>query len=100
MIVKVLGEKWKIKEVDGKDDVLQGGAGMCYLLNREIYIANDLAPRGKRLVYRHEIIHAFMAESGLLAYATEMTEEIWVDWYAKMYPMLTKVYLKLGVNDD
>lgn len=50
---------------------------------------------------RHEIIHAFLNESGLkdnFEHAHRMGhEETMVDWIAQQFPKILKVYQQLGV---
>lgn len=46
---------------------------------------------------RHEIIHAFMNESGLKGNSEWAHNEELVDWIALQFPKILKVYEKLGV---
>lgn len=50
---------------------------------------------------RHEIIHAFLYESGLACNSSESDcwaeNEEMVDWFAIQYPKIKKVYDKLGI---
>lgn len=50
-------------------------------------------------VYRHEIIHAFFTESGIDYNFSEDEEDFLVDWFAKQYPKIKKIFAELGVED-
>jgi len=47
----------------------------------------------KRQVIRHEITHAFFEESGLEKYKGD---ELIVEWIAKQFPKMTKVFQQAG----
>lgn len=56
----------------------------------------------KKIVLRHEIIHAFLFESGLdsssfLTGAWAVNEEM-VDWIAIQFPKIQKVFVELGCD--
>lgn len=56
----------------------------------------------QKQVARHEVLHAFLFESGLDANtfsfnAWAVNEEI-VDWFAIQYPKIKKIYSELGVE--
>lgn len=54
-------------------------------------------------VLRHEIIHAFLSESGLADSSNSTGEDGWavneemVDWFARMSPKIFKVYKELQI---
>ena len=56
----------------------------------------------RRKVLRHEIIHAFLYESGLYENSNEVTawatNEEMVDWIAMQSPKIFKVFKKLGIE--
>lgn len=49
-----------------------------------------------RKVLRHEIIHAFLHESGLSTYGED---EVLTDWLALQFPKIAKVLSELGVEE-
>lgn len=55
-----------------------------------------------RATVRHEIIHAFLAESGLDSQTSSTSawarNEEMVDWLALQYPKIEKVFKSIGVN--
>lgn len=58
--------------------------------NPEIYL---------RHIYRHEIMHAFFCESGITYRYDKEEEDFLVDWIARMYPKMKKIFAELGVED-
>ena len=50
----------------------------------------------KNKVFRHEILHAFLYESGLCYLENN---EIVVDWIASQYPKLKKTFKKLKIEE-
>ena len=94
--INILGSKWKIKkkyisaEEDGYTDV-----------SKKVIIVNPKAKEYNR-VLRHEIIHAFMFESGLgfnFEHPSIGVDETMVDWYAIQYPKIRKVFKKLNIEE-
>ena len=55
----------------------------------------------KKSVLRHEIVHAFLFESGLDMQSGECeswaNNETMVDWFAIQYPKIQKVFQELSV---
>lgn len=110
----ILGEKWIIKigseidfpylkSVDGYTDssvreiIVDSFAGK----EMETGVKLDLK-QYQNQVLRHEIIHAFLFESGLDANTHQCSEwatnEEMVDWMAIQFPKIKKVYEELGIN--
>jgi hypothetical protein len=52
-----------------------------------------------RHVYRHEVMHAFFCESGITYRYSKDEEDFLVDWIARMYPKMKKIFEELGVED-
>lgn len=112
--IDVLGTKYKVHigVPFGVDSRLGSDFGYCSPTDRKI-VVGDLATadswkddpaesreRHHRITLRHEIIHAFIAESGLSwcsmsSDSWAMNEEM-VDWIAMQWPKIQKVYEKLG----
>lgn len=56
----------------------------------------------KKQVARHEVLHAFLFESGLdantFSFSAWATNEEIVDWFAIQYPKIKKIYSELGIE--
>lgn len=101
--VNILGTEYRIifKELKNADF-----DGYCDYTSKEIRLRldnyNNLGNFDclMRKQLRHEIIHAFMAESGLQSNWEHNTqyghEETTVDWFAIQFPKIMKVYDELG----
>lgn len=106
MKVDILGTTYKISHKNfGSDDI----DGYCDYTNKRIVVRNDnynSVGNFEQLIkkqLRHEVIHAFLAESGLQAnfehYNRYGHEETMVDWIAIQFPKIYKVYKELNIND-
>lgn len=108
--IKVLGTKYTIKLLNAVDDnELTTCDGYCDFTTHEIIIRKDPeisdvgnydALRRKNL--RHEIIHAFMGESGLQAnffHPQYGHDETSVDWFAIQYPKIAKIFKQLDIEN-
>ncbi len=109
-LVKVLGTEYEIISADPEHKDLHdsGHDGVCDYLTHKILISNlsdwdetaDRKAEYTREILRHEIIHAFLFESGL-GYNTEkarhwaMNEEM-VDFFALQFPKIMKAMKKAG----
>ena len=103
--VDVLGTIYSIEKSNKLDDLrLENLAGYCDTSTNQIVIDTfkcdnlSKADLGKyeREVIRHELIHAFLNESGLSDCSWGCNEEI-VDWIALMFPKMLKVFQELKV---
>lgn len=113
--VNILGVEYEIlyKTSDEKE-ALKNCSGYCDTTSKKIYVA---VPTEKEkedpnfienvetfqaTVIRHEVIHAFLYESGL-AHDSARLDSPWavneemVDWVAIQFPKIQKVYEELGV---
>jgi len=98
--VTILGSEWKIitKRVSNAD-------GQCCAGIKQIWISNDIdtIATSRNRVLRHEILHAFMFESGLgyNFHATDVIDvnETMVDWFAIQYPKIKQVFVELGIEN-
>ena len=106
--VNILGTEYTVEHIDRNEDKnLFDNDGYCDWTTKRIVIVidDDTFTVGEPTVYldkvlRHEVIHAFMYESGLHDCATfndEHFEQI-VDWIAIQYPKIKKVFEQLGVE--
>lgn len=106
MIVNILGTEYKIISEKFKNKDIDG---YCDYTSKEIHIRNDNINNVRDFEYliqkqlRHEIIHAFMCESGLQENWEHLQQfghdETTVDWIAIQYPKIAKVFNKLGITE-
>lgn len=106
MQVDILGTKYTIEErTQYEDENLKENDGYCDKTVKLIVIDN--APEEsnlkdydayKKKVLRHEIIHAFLFESGLHECFSHPTghDETYVDWFANQSPKIFKVFKEAG----
>lgn len=98
--IDILGSRWDVCIVEpSDDDRLENTDGFCDWTDSKIVIANRMnegnlqAPWSYLLkVIRHELVHAFMRESGLgeCAFNDQDMEEIMVDWIAIQWYKIEK----------
>ena len=107
----ILGSKWTIEvKKQDEDEILQSVEGYADRTTRRIVICDasgDTDYRDydafQRKVLRHEIIHAFMFESGLgecADYGRNGTDhpELMVDWFATQFKKLEKAFIDSGAH--
>lgn len=109
MKIDVLGTEYEIKEMtEAEYPKLKGSSGLCEIYAREIIIRKDEGPDPNhysnleaciRATVRHEIIHAFFAESGLRANCDYASNEELVDWIAHQFPKLARAFKAAGCED-
>ena len=110
--ISVLGKNYKIiVQSEDKEPRLKENWGFCDYYTKEIYLSNDLGKETEdscknqkdfyNKVVRHEILHAFLYESGLRENSRGCTawaeNEEMVDWIAIQFPKLLKVYEELNI---
>ena len=108
MTVNILGSEWTIeyRNADADPILLNGNGGytdssinLIVISNRkQSYDAADFDEIQKRYL-RHEIIHAFLYESGLGANYEHQSyghEETMVDWIAIQFPKILEVFKEVG----
>lgn len=112
MKVDILGTKYTIKFKDTMEDKkLLTCSGYCdittktiIVLNKDDNISKENLEVCKRQTIRHEILHAFLFESGLWGDSNETSHwainEEMTDWFAIQSPKIFKIYRKLGVDKD
>lgn len=99
--INVLGSEYVIYETnEKKDPYLNGHDGYCDTSTKEC-VVDEMKPTGegekrnlpayKRSVKRHELIHAFLFESGLDSCSWAQNEEM-VDWIAIQFPKMMKAF--------
>lgn len=107
MKIDILGAEWTLEErrLD-EDERLQDCDGYCDWTTRLIVVEREaegnLGDMARYIakVKRHEIVHAFLLESGLAesTYSPETwagNEEM-IDWFARMGPRICTVWDKAG----
>lgn len=100
-VVLILGEPWKINfnvKIDDDDADAQTDPH-----ERVINVADNIADGVdvKRII-RHEIIHAFMFESGLgfnFEHKPFGQDETMIDWFAIQYPKIKKIFKLMDIED-
>lgn len=109
--IKILGSAWEISVRSYKDDPLLGDCdGYCDWTTRTIVVEREIEGGNLadmdayvRKVLRHEIVHAFLFESGL-GHASHKSkcwavdEEI-VDWFARMGEKIYRAWEDTGALD-
>lgn len=106
MIINVLGTSYSIEEHSTAEDrLLEDCDGYCDKTTRQIVIAKkendcDLGDfeAYRKKVMRHEIIHAFLFESGLHECWEHKSghDETFVDWIAVQFPKLLEAFKEAG----
>lgn len=97
--VNVLGSEWEIIECDPTADHpdLKDREGCCDFYARQIVVYSPLTPEARdKQLRRHELIHAFLFEAGLGYDAEWPMNETMVDFFARQFPKLLKVFEESG----
>lgn len=102
--INILGTEYQIEIRESKNE---GIDGFCDYTNRLIVVREDnynkvgSFERLQNKQLRHEIVHAFMAESGLQSNWQHIEEfghdETTVDWFAIQSPKIFKVFQELDI---
>ena len=98
MNVSILGEKYAIIESDNLKS--EDADGLCEFYTKEIHLRNIKEDKDtfdninvyRKKVLRHEIIHAFLFESGLASNSDWANNEEIVDWIAIQFPKLAQAF--------
>ena len=110
MRVRILGSVWTIKErSESEDERLKNCDGYCDWTTREIVVEREITgnlgdmEKYIRKVTRHEIVHAFLMESGLHECAGEVcswaANEEMVDWIARQGQKIYVAWKEAGALD-
>ena len=113
MKVNVLGTDYEIVVKTGAEDELlrHGHCGYCDSSVKRIVIApHEPDPadiyqvedreQERRATLRHEILHAFLAESGLTNGNSWSQNENCVEWIAQMFPKLIHAFIDAGALNE
>ena len=110
--VDILGTKYKLLfKTEKEEPRLEKNWGFCDYHKKEIYITATIEEETKEScknlvdfknkVMRHEILHAYLYESGLRENSNEIVawaeNEEMVDWFAIQAPKIMKTYKELGI---
>lgn len=107
MKIDILGTEYEILfQTDQENIKLKDSNGLCEQYSKEIIIENPDVYNDEPMavsnikeltnkVIRHEIIHAFLGESGLRNNSEWAQNEEMVDWLAIQFPKIQKVFEKL-----
>lgn len=104
--INIMGSRWKVVLTSPEQDSrLKDVWGYCDWTIRTIVVCaerdedTNLIDFEKLVnkVMRHEIIHAFMYESGLMENEV-LDNDQRVDWLAYQYPKIKKVFETLGID--
>ena len=107
MNVDILGTTYTIKEQsESENPVLVGCDGYCDWTTKEIVIEREIngtlgdMEEYIRKVKRHEIVHAFLLESGLAESSADnvawATNEEMVDWLARQGEKIFRAWIDAG----
>ena len=94
MELNILGQTYNFKLTTGREDdaMLDNDKllGECRFYEKEIVVYRDLRQKEfQKQLIRHEIIHAFLHESGLEDYKNN---EYLVNYIAMQFPKMLKVF--------
>ena len=99
--IDILGTAYNILVQTSKENPkLEDANGLCEFWAKNLIIdiaepertTYDNLDEFNKKVLRHEIVHAFLGESGLKEY---MADEVLVDWIAVQFPKMLKVFKEL-----
>lgn len=108
MKVSILGTEYEIiEQTEEQNPKLRNNNGLCEIYSHRIILNADIQEdelsyenlqEFKKRVLRHEIIHAFFAESGLRGNSEYAENEELVDWIAIQFPKINKVLQQIDEN--
>lgn len=103
--VSILGTEYRvIRRTEKEDPILKGKDGYTDCTDKLIVVETTTDNFEVKypeeyydVVLRHEIVHAFLYESGLSSQSWGENEEI-VDWIALQFPKMQKVFSEISRN--
>lgn len=108
--INILGTEYEIL-IQSEDDnpKLKESVGLCEHYSKKIILSSldeaktdvmcvDNLPEFEKKVLRHEVIHAFLGESGLRGCSDWAENEEMVDFFAIQIPKIAKAFEQLGVT--
>lgn len=112
MTINILGTTYTIIEQSEKDNPkLKDSDGLCEQYSKKIIISSDIrtsedvmtvenVEEYRKKVLRHEIIHAFLGESGLRSNSEWAENEEMVDWFAIQFEKLHQAFEAAGALEN
>ena len=107
MTVSILGTEYEvITQTEEDNPKLLEANGLCEMYSKKIVLRDmkeepdsfENLDAYKRKVLRHEVIHAFFAESGLRNNSDYAQCEELVDWIAIQFPKIARVFDELKIS--
>ena len=105
--INILGTEYVVvRQKEEENPKLKEANGLCEIYSKKIVLReideDDLncyenIEAWKNKTLRHEIIHAFFAESGLRNNCSFAEDEELVDWIAIQFHKIEKVFNELGI---
>lgn len=104
--INILGTDYEIiTQTEEENPKLNDANGLCEIYSHKIVLKDikeepncyENLEAYKRRTVRHEVIHAFFAESGLRSNSEYAENEELVDWIAIQLPKMVKVMRELNV---
>lgn len=101
MEVNILGTNYRIeKHKNGDDNKLESANGYCETYSKKIVLETirshpmnyEKIEEFEKKVLRHEIVHAFLFESGIDSSSEWARNEEIVDWIALQFPKLLDAF--------
>ena len=98
--IEILGEVYKVQFRDLSDPRLENADGYCDWTTKEIVVRSEFPEDVNNMrelhvyklkVLKHELIHAFLFESGLAGNSWGTNEEI-VDWIALQFDKIVNAF--------
>lgn len=112
MTVKILGTDYEILiKNENEDAYLKQCDGYCDKTSKKIVLTDkpednelEIFDVYARKIIRHEVLHAFLFESGLaenIRYEGNIgrQDEQMIDWFAIQFPKILKAYQELGIAE-
>lgn len=106
--INILGTSYEIiTQTERENPKLEDANGLCETYSKQIVLLDIKQDKMtfsnleeyKKKVLRHEIIHAFFAESGLRNNCEYACSEELVDWIAIQSPKILKVFKELNIDE-
>lgn len=106
--VNILGTEYQILQQNKRENPkLENANGLCEQYAKKIVLSTfddakqdvmcvEKLEEFEKKVLRHEIIHAFLGESGLRGNSEWAENEEMVDWIAIQFPKILAVFQKAG----
>ena len=108
MKINILGTSYEIiRQTEEENQKLKDANGLCEIYSKKIVLREideddpncyENIAAWKNKTFRHEIIHAFFAESGLRNNCAYAEDEELVDWIAIQFPKILQVFEKLKIE--